>query len=78
MQGFESLSGIVEAVEAYGIYLSTDKGRVIVLITDLRKEPVAHPDELFAVGDSVQVRLIRFITEKNLYKGSLVPDPFNE
>ncbi len=68
----KKVKGKIDCVEEYGIYLSFDGGRIIVLIPDASSERIKCLKSTFSVGQELDVFLIKYIEEKKIYKGSLV------
>lgn len=60
----------VKRVEEFALYLEFDGGEVIVLIPDVADGPVDLVDA-WRVGDTVEVRLWRYIEAQGLFKGTI-------
>ena len=67
----ESVAGTVTQVEHYGLYVHTAEGDALVLVTDVPPTPV-DLRSAYAVGDPVEVRLLRFVEESQLYKATMI------
>jgi predicted RNA-binding protein with RPS1 domain len=75
--GFVDLAGErvlarVTRVEHYGLYLRHGDAAILVLIVDVAREPVAELGARYHVGDEVEVRILRYVAEHELFKGSLL------
>ena len=72
----EHVGSVVDAtvarIEAYGVYFDFEGGRVLVLITDVARGPIANLGDRFRVGDVVRVKLVKFVAERECYKGSIL------
>jgi len=66
------VSGTISRVEHYGLYVDTEMGPAIVLIPDVSEAPVRVLQDVFSVGDPVRLELIRFVEERQLYKGTML------
>lgn len=74
----DRVEGIITRVEPYGLYLTHDGEVVLVLAPDVSpKRPLDLPS-VYAVGDRLVVRILRYITEKSIYKGTVVENPESE
>lgn len=62
----------VTRVEHYGLYVATPLGPALVLIPDVSGVPIRALAEQFAPGQTVRLRLLRFIPEYDLYKGTML------
>ena len=58
----------VESIEPYGIYLRGDVGRILVLIPDVTNDPINDLNQLYAIGETVRVRLL-YLGSKSLFRG---------
>lgn len=69
------IDGIVGAsiikVESHGIYLEHDSQQIIVLIPEISWKPVKNIFELYRKGETVSVKIIDYIEERDVYKGSI-------
>lgn len=63
--------GTVTRVEHHGLYVATPLGPVLVLIPEVASEPV-HLAERFSPGQVVRLRLLRFVPEYGLYRGTML------
>ncbi|MCY1067115.1 S1 RNA-binding domain-containing protein [Nannocystis sp. RBIL2] len=61
----------VTRVEHYGLYLRHEDIAILVLIPDVSLEPIDLRAR-YRVGDEVEVRIVRYVAEHGLFKGSLV------
>jgi ribosomal protein S1 len=72
----EHVGSVVEAtvarIEEYGVYFDFAGGRVLVLIVDVARERIASLNDRFRVGDVVRVKLVKFVAERECYKGSIL------
>jgi len=66
------VSGTISRVEHYGLYVETEVGPAIVLIPDVSEAPVRFLQDVFSAGDTVRLELIRFVEERQLYKGTML------
>lgn len=67
------LVATVTRVEHYGLYVRTANGRnAIVLIPDVSDVPV-NLESAYSVGDSVTVRLLRWVVEEHIFRASMRP-----
>ena len=61
----------VTRVEPYGLSLRHADVAILVLIPEVSREPVDLRAR-YRVGDEVEVRIVRYVGEHELFKGSLV------
>ena len=61
----------VTSVEVYGVYLDHDNSAIVVLIPDVSYDPVPDLKERYHVGDLVPVRVLSYVEERGLFKGSI-------
>lgn len=66
-----SFSAEVTRLEHYGAYFRFQFGEILVLITDIADEPVRHPQERLQLGQRVDVRVLRYLPQYQLYKGRI-------
>lgn len=66
------VSAIVEQIEEYGVYLSCENERILVLIVDISLSPVRDIKKIYAIGQKVRVRILEHIHQKSIYKGSFL------
>jgi predicted RNA-binding protein with RPS1 domain len=62
----------VTRVEEYGLYLTYEGQSVIVLIVDVFPEWIGDLKEKFKPGDTVPVRILKYIEEKSMFKGAIM------
>lgn len=67
----ESVAGTVTRVEHYGLYVHTVEGDALVLVPDVSPTPI-DLQSAYAVGDPVEVRLLRFMEGRQLYKAAMI------
>lgn len=60
----------VVRVEEYGLYLQASEMTVVVLVPDVADVPI-HLRDAWTVGQRTRVRLVDFIEQDNVYKGSM-------
>jgi small subunit ribosomal protein S1 len=75
------IDGIVTNIKDYGLFI--DLGGIVGLlhITDMSWGRVAHPSELYRVGDEITVKVLKFDREKervSLGLKQMNPDPWSE
>jgi len=75
------LDGIVTNIKDYGLFV--DLGGIVGLlhITDMSWGRVAHPSELYRVGDEITVKVLKFNKEKervSLGLKQMTPDPWSQ
>jgi ribosomal protein S1 len=70
----EVTSGKVTQVEHYGLYIETGEGPALVLIPDVSKERIPDLAAAYKAGDSVRVKLLRFVPERGLFKATMILD----
>lgn len=61
----------VTRVEPYGVYLRFPHGEVIVLIPDVSYDRVPDLTVRYSVGDDVQVKILDYVEDRKLYKGTI-------
>jgi predicted RNA-binding protein with RPS1 domain len=61
----------VDRTEAYGVYLSFEEKKVIVLIPDVSDSPILDLKAMFEPGQMVVVKILGFVEEEGLYKGTI-------
>jgi predicted RNA-binding protein with RPS1 domain len=61
----------VERTEAYGVYLSFEGEKVIVLIPDVSDRPILDLKAEFEPGQMVAVKIVGFVEGEGLYKGTM-------
>ncbi|WAS93348.1 S1 RNA-binding domain-containing protein [Nannocystis punicea] len=62
----------VTRVEHYGVYLRHGDAAILVLIVDVAREPIADLRARVHVGDEVEVRILRYVHQYKLFKGSFL------
>lgn len=65
------VSATVKRVEPYGIYLNALEGEIIVLIPDISQERIPDLKQYYSIGDTVRVRVIKYVPERKLFKGTI-------
>jgi ribosomal protein S1 len=65
----------VTQVEHYGLYVDTASGPAIVLVPDVSTTPMPDLTSHFSPGDSVRVRLLRFVPERSMHKATMIDVP---
>lgn len=68
----EVVAGDISRVEPYGLYVVTQRGPALVLIPDISREPIRDLGLRFVVGQRVRIRLVKFVEEHGMYKGSMM------
>lgn len=75
----EVVEGIVKNITEYGVFVDLGGVDGLLHITDISWGRVKHPSELFAIGDSISVKILNFDAEKervSLGMKQLTPDPW--
>ena len=67
----EIVDGQIQRIENYGLYVSFSGGTALILIVDVAERRIDLHDE-FHLGEVVRFRVVNFIPEEGLYKGSMV------
>ncbi len=73
------VAGIVKNITDYGAFIDLGGMDGLLHITDMSWGRVKHPSELIAVGDEIQVKVLKYDTEKervSLGMKQLQPDPW--
>jgi small subunit ribosomal protein S1 len=73
------VEGIVKNITEYGVFVDLGGVDGLLHITDISWGRVKHPSELFAIGDSISVKILNFDAEKervSLGMKQLAPDPW--
>ena len=73
------VEGIVKNITEYGVFVDLGGVDGLLHITDISWGRVKHPSELFAIGDSISVKILNFDAEKervSLGMKQLTPDPW--
>lgn len=73
MDSTQSTAARITRVEHYGLYVHTSHGDAVVLIPDASTERIPDLKAKYSVGEVVQVRLLYFIKDENLYKATMLP-----
>jgi small subunit ribosomal protein S1 len=76
-----TLKGIVKNLTDYGAFIDLGGIDGLLHITDMSWGRVNHPSQLYAVGDELEVKVLRFDNEKervSLGVKQLSPDPWDE
>ena len=68
----EVVTGTISRIEQYGLYVDTVEGRALVLIPDVRQEPTPDLEAVYAIGDEVCVRLLRFVPSYGVFKATMI------
>jgi ribosomal protein S1 len=63
----------VERVEEFGVFLSDSDVRILVLIIDISDSPITDLVRAFRIGEEVDVRILKYVSETGIYKGSMKP-----
>jgi small subunit ribosomal protein S1 len=74
------VEGIVKNITDYGVFIDLGGVDGLLHITDISWGRVKHPSELFAVGDSIKVKILSFDLEKervSLGMKQLTVDPWS-
>ena len=74
----DRVEGVITQVEPYGLYLTHDGEVVLVLAPDVSLQRPLDLPTTYAAGDRLMVRILRYISEKSIYKGTVVEDPETE
>jgi ribosomal protein S1 len=61
----------VTRVEPYGLYLTYEGQSLIVLIPDVSHERIADLEAKYKPGDTVPVRILSYVEDRNLCKGTI-------
>lgn len=61
----------VTRVEEYGLYLAHDSQTILVLIVDVSDRPIDDLREEYELGEEVVVRVLRYVDESKLYRGTI-------
>ena len=71
------VTATVSRVEPYGVYLDGPDGKIVVLIPDVSATRIENLQEYYTVGDQVRVRIVKYVEERELFKGIIkgVPQP---
>ena len=64
--------GRVNKVEEYGIYLDCNNHDILVLIVDVSSERICELRAKFALGKEIKVRILAYVPEKKIYKGTMI------
>lgn len=72
LQPGDVINAKVERVEAYGVWLSWNEVRMLVLIPDVAAEPVGHPSERVRVGETLAVQIVLYSERDEAYRGTLI------
>jgi small subunit ribosomal protein S1 len=73
------VEGIVKNITEYGVFVDLGGVDGLLHITDISWGRVKHPSELFAIGDSISVKILNFDAEKervSLGMKQLTSDPW--
>ena len=73
------MEGVVKSLTEYGAFVDLGGIDGLLHITDMSWSRVQNPGEMFKVGDSVQVKVLKFDREKeriSLGYKQLIPDPW--
>jgi ribosomal protein S1 len=60
----------VTRVEEYALYLGFEGIEIIVLVPDVSWDPT-HLKEAWRVGDETAVKIIRYVEQERIYKGTM-------
>lgn len=60
----------VTRVEEYALYLAFEDIEIIVLVPDVSWGPT-HLKEAWHVGDETSVKIIRYVEQERVYKGTM-------
>jgi ribosomal protein S1 len=78
MKPGEMVEAKIEKIEKYGLYLKYDEKNIIVLGPDASTQRPLELESMFVVGDKISVKIIRFIPEADIYKGTIISVPETE
>ncbi len=67
----ESVSATVVDIQPYGAYLRSDGCTILVLVIDMAWKPVPNPKDHLAIGDVVNVRILSYVDDQGVYRGSI-------
>jgi small subunit ribosomal protein S1 len=73
--------GIVKNITEYGVFVDLGGIDGLLHVTDMSWGRIDHPSEMFSVGDSIRVAVLKFDTETNkvsLGLKQLLPDPWTD
>jgi len=68
----KTLTARVVRIEPHGLYLAYEDATILVLIVDVSENPIRDLREAFQSGEEVNVRVLRYIQEYGMYKGSMI------
>jgi len=77
----QAVTGKVKNITDYGVFVDLGGLDGLLHITDLSWNRLKHPSEAVAVGDAIEVRVLKFDREKmrvSLGRKQLLPDPWAE
>lgn len=52
------VTGIVNRIENYGIFVSIDEARGLVHVSEIANEWISHPSEHFQIGDKIKAIVV--------------------
>ena len=67
----DAVTATVQRVERFGVFLEHEGEQILVLVPELSWQPLPDPAQRFAVGDQVQVRILRHVPEHRQFIGSI-------
>lgn len=70
-----TVTATVSRVEPYGVYLDGPDGEIVVLIPDVSTTRIADLQGYYTVGDKVRVRVLKYVEERDLFKGIIKDVP---
>ena len=76
-----TVKGIVKNITDYGAFIDLGGVDGLLHITDIAWKRVKHPSEMLAIGDEIDVKVLRYDREKgrvSLGMKQLTPDPWDE
>ena len=66
------VEGKITSLEEYGLYAKTHKGPVLILIVDVCEDEPTNIKNKFNVGEKIKLKILRWVDDYNLYKGSMI------
>ena len=62
----------VDRIEDYGVFFDYGGVTVLVLITEMAEGVVDHPSGLVSVDEEIQLRILRYSEEKEVYAATML------
>ena len=67
----KTITAHVTRIEEYGLYLAHGSKTIFVLIVDVSNQPIDDLRKEYKLGEDVVVRVLRYVDEYKLYKGTI-------